>query len=112
MLSIVRILCFTLVMSLSVNAFVIRYVERTPVCNGESFTYPHEKSCRKYYECEEGRQEPIPRECATGLHYSYDLETCVLPDFANCNVSKSKYCSVPKTNCQLLQWFCEYKCLA
>lgn len=47
--------------------------------------HPHELFCDWYYECRNGK--PIPVRCPTGLHFSVELKSCVLPEFANCTVS-------------------------
>lgn len=46
---------------------------------------PHELYCDLYYRCSDG--SAILLRCATGLHFSVELSSCVLPQFANCTVS-------------------------
>lgn len=78
----------------SSNAFSINYNKYSdfaaPVCSDAGpGRFPHDVHCNKYYECDGNSDHPEELDCPTGLHYSEVLETCVLPDYANCNVSRN-----------------------
>lgn len=47
--------------------------------------HPHELYCNWYYQCIDGKPQPV--KCPAGLHFSIALGSCVLPEYANCNVS-------------------------
>lgn len=73
------------------NAFSVNYQYsnyKTPVCT-EPGRFPHHEHCHKYFECDGNSEDPAVVDCPTGLHYSAVLETCVLPDYADCNVNNN-----------------------
>ncbi|XP_063391210.1 uncharacterized protein LOC134676755 [Cydia fagiglandana] len=49
---------------------------------------PHEWDCTKFYYCEYGQKWVTPRDCAPGTEFSYEIQTCVHPDDANCQLSR------------------------
>ncbi|XP_063631299.1 mucin-5AC-like [Cydia splendana] len=49
---------------------------------------PHEWDCTKFYYCEYGQKWVTPRDCAPGTEFSYEIQTCVHPDNANCQLPR------------------------
>ncbi|XP_063544314.1 putative uncharacterized protein DDB_G0282133 [Cydia strobilella] len=49
---------------------------------------PHEWDCTKFYYCEYGQKWVTPRDCAPGTEFSYEIQTCVHPDDANCQLPR------------------------
>ncbi|XP_061726543.1 chitin-binding domain protein cbd-1-like [Cydia pomonella] len=47
---------------------------------------PHEWDCTKFYYCEYGEKWVTPRDCAPGTEFSYEIQTCVHPGAANCQL--------------------------
>lgn len=54
-------------------------------CSEEDKHHPHDLYCDLYYACEDDK--PVPKKCPSGLHFSAALRVCVLPEFADCQVS-------------------------
>lgn len=55
------------------------------ICSAEEQHHPHDKYCDWYYECIDDK--PVATRCPSGLHFSPALRVCVLPEFADCEVS-------------------------
>ncbi|KAI5631449.1 chitin binding peritrophin-A domain-containing protein [Phthorimaea operculella] len=51
------------------------------------FLLPHEYDCTKFYYCEYGYRRVDATDCAPGTEFSFDLQVCVHPDQAQCNLT-------------------------
>ncbi|XP_068622125.1 uncharacterized protein [Battus philenor] len=59
------------------------------------FLLPHEYDCAKFYYCEYGMKWTTPRNCAPGTQFSFELQVCVHPAMANCNLPGSSTTTTP-----------------
>lgn len=55
-------------------------------CSTAEKHHPHELYCDWYYVCIDDK--PVATHCPSGLHFSPVFRMCVLPEFADCKVSK------------------------